>query len=262
MLEFGAVIDDLANPKPLDELPRFHTYILNDKIVGEPYALAMHKTILERISKKEEPYKYLSPQGLPRAFIGFLESNDYKKNTKNQIEINVAGKNFAMFDKDWLEPLFQDRCLMNYSSDTRTYSVLTSLKFNHRVIDPSILFFKLGQDEGLPSSKECMKRGGLEGEVAHTAVEDALMVVKLLRNAFKVSCNSDLYIVGNGRDDKESGKIFAKTSNVNEAVDVAKKIINNHMADVLNIIHKGRLLREIFIDDKGMTVDRVFAECN
>lgn len=168
LLEFGAVIDDLANPQPLEELPKFHTYILNERIVGEPYALAMHKTILERIARQEEPWSYLLPNNLQWVFSHFLATNGYEAKTKGKpVEITVAGKNFATFDKDWLEPLFKE-----------------TVRFHRRVIDPSILYLRLGEDKTLPASKECMERSGLSGEVAHTALEDALMVVKLLRRHY------------------------------------------------------------------------------
>jgi hypothetical protein len=31
-----------------------------------------------------------------------------------------------------------------------------------------------------------MERAGLAGEVAHTAVEDAIMIIKLIRNYYKI----------------------------------------------------------------------------
>ncbi len=164
LLEFGAVLDDLENPKPIDTLPVFHTYIINDKIVGEPYALAMHQVILDRISKSEKPWTYLYPGLLDEEFCKFLEGNGYEyKDFK--ITINVAGKNYAMFDKMWLEDL------------------LNSIKVYHRVIDPSILYYRIG-DKNLPGLQECINRSGIQEEVLHTAVDDAKMVVKLLRKHF------------------------------------------------------------------------------
>jgi DNA polymerase III epsilon subunit-like protein len=46
------------------------------------------------------------------------------------------------------------------------------------------LYFDLENDDSLPDMKTCMQRAGIDGEVAHTAMEDALVVVKLLRNKF------------------------------------------------------------------------------
>jgi len=55
------------------------------------------------------------------------------------------------------------------------------ITFLHRVLDPAILYYQPG-DKVLPDSKLCMERAGYGGEVAHTTLEDALMVVKLLRH--------------------------------------------------------------------------------
>jgi hypothetical protein len=56
---------------------------------------------------------------------------------------------------------------------------------NHRTIDPANLFWDPLIDRGLPNTKTCMERAGLDGEVAHTAVEDARVVCKLIRRAFR-----------------------------------------------------------------------------
>jgi DNA polymerase III epsilon subunit-like protein len=37
-------------------------------------------------------------------------------------------------------------------------------------------------DDKLPDMKKCMVRAGLDGEVPHTAYDDALIVLKLLRH--------------------------------------------------------------------------------
>lgn len=164
LLEFGAVADDLLCQKPLEELPRFHAYIVNDLILGEPYALAMHHKILSRISNRELPYSYIPLQNLARDFWHFLVMNGYHPGNDNKIKITVAGKNFGFFDRDWLEK-----------------ELSSHITFHHRSLDPAMLYLQPG-DLGPLSSRECMERAGLLGEVAHTAVEDALMVVKLLRN--------------------------------------------------------------------------------
>jgi DNA polymerase III epsilon subunit-like protein len=164
ILEFGAVIDDLSKPITEDELIKFHTYVTyeDNHISGEPYALAMHQRIFHRIAKHEEGYNYTPWYNLGINFKNWLKENGYEE-TNGVVRINVAGKNFAMFDKNFLEPIFEGQ-----------------VEFVHRVLDPVMLYFRKG-DKGLPSASMCMERAGLEGEVAHTALEDAILVVKLLR---------------------------------------------------------------------------------
>ena len=45
------------------------------------------------------------------------------------------------------------------------------------------MFWRPFEDEELPDSKTCMERAGIDGKVAHTAVEDALAVVRMIRYA-------------------------------------------------------------------------------
>lgn len=161
LLEIGVVVDDLSDPKPLDQLPSFHNYILKDRYSGEPYALQLHQEIFRRIYKKEAGYIYNTPQTALYDMANFLGKNF------GTSKITVAGKNFATFDLPVLQrelPRFNER-----------------INLSHRVFDPSSMYFMLG-DKELPSSNICMERAGLSGEVAHTAVEDAKMVIQLIRN--------------------------------------------------------------------------------
>ena len=54
------------------------------------------------------------------------------------------------------------------------------VKLHHRTLDPAVLFWE-ANDEKLPDSKTCYERAGLDNKVAHTAVEDAQAVVRLVR---------------------------------------------------------------------------------
>jgi hypothetical protein len=66
-----------------------------------------------------------------------------------------------------------------------------NVSFLHRVLDPAILYYQPG-DMTLPDSKRCMERAGLAGEVAHTALQDAEMVVRLIRHKLgRNQCNSN-----------------------------------------------------------------------
>jgi len=40
--------------------------------------------------------------------------------------------------------------------------------------------------DGPPSTKVCMERTGIAGEVAHNAIDDALVVCKLIRHHFNI----------------------------------------------------------------------------
>jgi len=168
MIEFGAVVDDLEKRLPLDKLPRFHCYILRDRYVGEPFALAMNARILERIAKKEAGYNYYRPEDGKAAFATFLWDN--RCCDKHDLEVNVAGKNFDRFDYRFLE-----------NDGWHQFSY----KLHRRVIDPAQMYFVPRLDKHLPGLKDCLSRAGIEKEVEHTAIADALDVVKLIRQKYK-----------------------------------------------------------------------------
>ncbi len=163
ILEVGAVIDDWKTP--VKELPTFHCYVDNgDLLHGSPYALSMHPKILRRIATKEEGYNYLEPNSVAGWFLDWLMAHDINPDKHH---ITAAGKNFASFDRQFLKRL------PDWEEFVRT---------QHRSIDPGNLYWDPAVDErGLPSMKTCKERAGIPGEIAHTAVEDALDVVKLVR---------------------------------------------------------------------------------
>ena len=162
LIEVGAVVDDLYlnNPVDIQSLPTFHCYVVKANYGGEPFALSMHSTIFRRIADKTPPYKYLPSHMVAGELSLFLQKHFGDE------RVTVAGKNFLGLDKPFL---------MKLDNSER-------LNFHHRVLDPGMLYWKPRVDKEVPSSKECMVRAGLSGEMAHTAVEDALMVVKLIRN--------------------------------------------------------------------------------
>ena len=168
ILEIGAVIDDFESP--ISALPTFHCYVDHGFYHGEPFALQLNALILGRLARIEENkqfFSFLKPTGVAEEFACFL--------TRNKIDsrrVPCAGKNFASFDKRFLEKL-------PYWSNW--------IKLNHRTLDPAILFLDFDKDDGIPDTKTCMERAGILGEVAHTAVEDALTVVQLVRKAREIS---------------------------------------------------------------------------
>lgn len=158
ILEIGAVVGDLTSA-PVDTLPSFHRFIRHDKVIGEPFALAMNADILRIIADKNRT-DVVTPD---RAVI------ELQKFVLGHFGVGtrptVAGKNYASFDKNFLERL--------PGWDSRA--------FKHRSLDPAILFWEPEHDTELPSTKQCMERAGLDPSVKHRAVEDAMSVVELIR---------------------------------------------------------------------------------
>jgi oligoribonuclease len=84
--------------------------------------------------------------------------------------INVAGKNFATFDKVFLEKLPRWKQL---------------IEIRNRILDPAILFVDWKEDKALPGLDLCKERANIEGAVTHNALEDAEDVVEILRKIYR-----------------------------------------------------------------------------
>jgi len=179
IIQFAAVIDDLDNPQPLKELPKLNVYFLKNFYRGEPIALSMHSKIFEKIAnaKKneieydevEEAY-YIEIKYLTSLLRNFLTKNGISEDYQTgSIVVNVAGKNVSGFDIPFLNAKIKD---------------WDHIYFRTRTMDPAILYFDPQKDKEMPNMATCMNRARIEGKVSHTALEDALTVIELIRNKF------------------------------------------------------------------------------
>ncbi len=187
ILEFGCVLDD-TDPEKMVEMkncPQFRALILHNQIIGEPYALALNAKLIAEIRdakgefKREASGSNLSmttlPQYLASNFLGWLESNGYEVEKQEsglyglKSGLICAGKNFASFDKRFLERL-------------DSWNLLIRMK--HRVIDPA-MFYMHPTDPEPPKTEVCYERAGILEVPAHTAVEDAVKVCLLVRHAMR-----------------------------------------------------------------------------
>lgn len=178
ILQFACVIDDLSDPKPIEQLPKFQAMFIQNYYTGDPAAFAMHSDILKTIDiarkKKLEECPttgtrfFTDIDEFPTALEYFLSTNGFKPSSSNgKYYVTAAGKNVASFDLPFLKSKIKN---------------WQSVYWLARTIDPAILYLDYEKDIMLPDMKTCMVRAGLEGEVAHTALEDAVLVVKLLRH--------------------------------------------------------------------------------
>ena len=203
VLSFGAIIEDTSNKLPYEKLPKFNAIILQHQITGAPRAISMNKEIISLIGEYMEgndedranlehhsDYVFLKEDELAQKFYDFLFLNGIYPNSSflnnhvrnvngtmipafnnhtPSLTINVAGKNFGTFDKLFLDELPWWRKL---------------IKVRQRIIDPSVLYCRWDEDDTIPSLKKCKERAGIDGDVAHTALEDAWDVVQMLRKFY------------------------------------------------------------------------------
>lgn len=179
ILSFCAILDDLSDPRPLEELPVLNCmFTKNTAYKGQPGGLAMNSDLLLKIAKAiksgtkedEDGTRYMPLEELPEAINGFLFVNGWKPDPiKDMFYVTVAGKNVGSFDIPFLK------------SKIKRWG---RVSLNQRVMDPAILFFDPDRDTSLPDLQECANRAGISKTVSHIAKEDAMMVVQLLRHKF------------------------------------------------------------------------------
>ena len=206
ILSIGAVIEDTLNPIPFEHLPKFHGVIKRENVSGSLFALNMNRDLIETIVQYsttqnqdekndivhmtgmqfyhedeivEALFQFCYRNGLvpvdpnaPFKTMKVVDGKTYPALTSNmpKVYLNCAGKNFAGFDKKFLERLPRWKQVFSIRS---------------RVLDPGILFVDWINDESVPSLDECKKRAGIDGVVTHNAVEDAMDVVMLLRQCYQ-----------------------------------------------------------------------------
>ena len=172
VLEFGAVIDDWHTP--IEQLPRFHKYIRPHDVIdgqpyiyGEPYALALNHKIISKLASNDPA---MAADSCVEEKLGWYFAAWLQEHGINPLHVTASGKNFAGFDSQFLK---------------QVHEFNQHVHFKHRVIDPAILWWDPATDTTLPNTKECLIRAGLDGRVAHTAVEDCISVIQLVRRGVR-----------------------------------------------------------------------------
>lgn len=173
IIEFAAVVDDLRVQRPIEELPKFQTFILKEQYTGSAFALAMHCEIFKQLARWQEiGIEICRIEDLMANFATFLTTQaGYKLADNGEIPVVVAGKNFSNFDLNFLKkiPNFEE----------------SAVKFFHRTLDPCTLYLDPRIDTEPPSTKSCIERAGIDFEgKEHRALDDALAVINLIRNKF------------------------------------------------------------------------------
>jgi hypothetical protein len=166
VLEFGAVIDSLDGPR--DQRKEFHCFVVHERIVGEPYALAMNHEILRILANREKhpQYTFLKPHEVAVHVKCWLDAN-----TSESKSHTASGKNFAGFDWRFLRrlPGWQE-----------------SIRLRHRYIDPAELWWDPELDGTiLPDSDTCLARAAITKSTAHRALADAHDTCELVRRWYE-----------------------------------------------------------------------------
>lgn len=185
ILSIGAIMEDTNNILPYEKCPKFNAIIIpqTDNICGGITGLLMNVELLKLIEQykkleyfdknkfqNETGFNFYTEHTVAKAFYDFIAKTCSLSDIKQKhIVINVAGKNFGVFDKLFLEKL----------PDFKKY-----IKFAQRIIDPSTLYCDFINDTSLPNLTKCKERANIDGIVTHNALEDAWDVIELLRKKY------------------------------------------------------------------------------
>jgi len=167
---------------PVESLPSLHFYVTypDDNYKGNAYAMAMNSEIIGIIANRHNhPSRLISKD---ETFVPVDMVDRYMHewlasfaSEPDQISLSgkilAAGKNFSGFDLPFLKSIG----VGNKDSKTR---------FHHRCLDPATLFFDPEIDDVPPSLEECLRRSGIDKEVTHHALSDAIDVINVLRYSF------------------------------------------------------------------------------
>ena len=188
LLELGLVIADTEKPFQLTADNSLRIVFCRKNITGSLYAINLNGKLLKEIleintkyfsANKNEPGstkvfyqenntlyvnldkgEYYLEDILEKTINDFLIQNGLEKEER----LNIAGKNFSNFDKYFLNTIVGLK------------STITK-RMRHRVLDIGSMYLK-AEDQNLPSLKTCMERAGIIDEVPHSAIEDAVLVIK------------------------------------------------------------------------------------
>lgn len=207
ILEVGIVAFDSDIPFKTTKDNTLRIVMVKNKWRGETYALNLNKDIIKEILDAQKFFKgsplkplHINSEGnYSTVYVNAENTSNYwrsafspsfpvglshiKESTldeeisnflsKNNIEgrVSPAGKNFAGFDAPFLKR-------------NNFFKVLTD-RLSHRVIDPGSMYVE-ASDSKVPWLGLCLERAGFEPIVPHTAVEDAMLVVKVVQAKWKI----------------------------------------------------------------------------
>lgn len=178
VLSLAAVLD--TGEGTVDDLPFIHMRLLHEKVQGdvETFSWESHRALLKDIHEGERtPAEYpidaqwdgnVRPTSMVKTFHWWLAEHHPEWDSSGLVPqmtpITLAGKNVRGFDVSFLDAHF------GFSEAT---------PIHHRAIDLGSVYWT--PEGGVPSTKECAERAGLDYEYRHDALYNARFVVRALR---------------------------------------------------------------------------------
>lgn len=170
LLQVGMLIDNPAQQKPYEQLPKFLITLKQSEYTGNSFAFNMHKKLLERIAANDIELNLVPTREHIIMQMAIFFDQFYTYPTK----IILGGKNIGSFDIPFLKV---------HGIIAPNGNLPGDYKYHHRFIDPAAFFLRL-EDEVPPSLEECLKRAGIDKPVEHTALADCWDCAQLVRKHY------------------------------------------------------------------------------
>jgi DNA polymerase III epsilon subunit-like protein len=163
IIQIAAVVDhDFMTP--VEELSHFVTAVRHQFYNFHHMTLKMNWKLIEAIIN--DTIASIEADSVCPQLTAFL---DREQAINKDGKFIAVGKNYGGFDRQFLERL------PNWS-----------LSPHYRSPDPVGMYWNPLTDEVPPGAEECCKRAGFDFTKHHDALEDARMVIKLIREAKKI----------------------------------------------------------------------------
>jgi len=167
ILQVGIAFEDTSNILPIDDIPKHQWNIKHNRIQGDPFAIQMNSDIIKHSLETPTPDDVIIECNIVNVIRTFTsECLGYDEGPYVHT-ITVAGKNFNGFDRLFLEKLDQFTDI---------------IRMRRRTIDPAILCVDWSNNS-LPDLQTCMSELDVSGDVTHTAMQDAVDVIRIIRKA-------------------------------------------------------------------------------
>ena len=183
VIELAAVVEDFVSP--IHQLPKFHTYVRHDRVNYLEMHLKYYIDVLGRYNElqklgrlSEFKYRYEYIGIVNSQFHDFLYDN-FGLTPDGPTKITVGGKNVAAFDYQFLAKW------PNWKLEGSNL-LFSGFKLGTRVVDPCMMYFNPLKDTVPPDTNECCKRAGVDYETDHTALNDALAILKCVRKFYNI----------------------------------------------------------------------------
>ena len=152
-----------VNSKIVEELPHIVGPVYHDPIVGDPVALAMNAGLIEGMQHLRDSQSICEVEC---DLLDWLKEQEEPLEGLNIRQIwTVAGKNVGVFDIPFLE---------------KTGFGALARRFHYRTLDVGAAMFDFSTPT-IPSLSALLPKGR---EVQHTAYQDALDVIEVLRGKY------------------------------------------------------------------------------